>query len=436
MLLGQLDLEKPFALSADSVLSPYVFVFYASFIVAFLFTPIMRSIAIHYDIVDRPDGARKMHRMPVAYLGGVAVFLGWLIGLAISQVLQLHYWEPGLPTRIDILLPVVFGAVLIVVLGLFDDIRKGGISPIFKILGQMTAAFALLLAGVGDELTEPFFRNLNARLFLHFGYGFTPDVLALMIKFTSGALTVAIVVFCCNATNLMDGLDGLCGGVTSIIALGYVAIMVYLGMHSGAEDSNLAGFRVVLALALLGAVLGFVPFNFNPASIFMGDTGSMFLGFACALAILMAGEMEAKWLLATLVMFSLPVLDTALAFARRYVNRRPLFSADKQHIHHQLVGRGLSVKQAVLVAYALAIFFVLCGLAIVFMRTRYAIAFYLVLFGCIVVAAYKMGMVHERPSTVKRSGVGDDDRAIAPAEPGTGVIDVQPRRRSTDRPIA
>src|SRR4029077_9986614 len=171
---------------------------------------------------------------------------------------------------------------------------------------------------------------------------------------------VAIVVFCCNATNLMDGLDGLCGGVTAIIAAGFVMLAGHLGMFSGGAETNNDALRVVLALSLLGGVLGFVPYNFNPASIFMGDTGSMFLGFSCALMIILMGEVASRWFLAAMVMFALPILDTTLAFARRWVNRRPLFSADKNHFHHQLVARGLSVRRAVVLLYVLAIGFVLC----------------------------------------------------------------------------
>jgi UDP-GlcNAc:undecaprenyl-phosphate GlcNAc-1-phosphate transferase len=121
-------------------------------------------------------------------------------------------------------------------------------------------------------------------------------------------------------------------------------------------------------------------------------------------------------------MFALPVLDTALAFARRYVNGRPIFSADKFHFHHQLVARGFSVKQTVLISYTLAIGFTLLGAFIVFMRTRYAVAFYLVIFGSIIVAAYKMGMVHEKPRAVKRSTIDDND-VISPVSAGMSNVD-------------
>jgi UDP-GlcNAc:undecaprenyl-phosphate GlcNAc-1-phosphate transferase len=123
----------------------------------------------------------------------------------------------------------------------------------------------------------------------------------------------------------------------------------------------------------------------------------------------MAQGQHPKWFLASMVMFALPVLDTALAFARRWVNGRPLFSADKFHFHHQLLGRGFTVKQTVLLSYGLALGFAVLGSAIVFFRTRYAVAFYMVIFGSIIVAAFKMGMVHERPRVVRRQDLGSGD---------------------------
>jgi hypothetical protein len=191
-------------------------------------------------------------------------------------------------------------------------------------------------------------------------------------------------------------------------------LAIHLAMNGGGVETNWDALRVIMGLALLGAVLGFVPFNFNPASIFMGDTGSMFLGYACGTMIVLMGQERAKWFLAATVMFALPILDTALAFTRRWINHRPLFSADKQHFHHQLVARGFSVKQTVLISYLLAVFFGLLGMIIVFMRTRYAVAFYMVIFGSIIVAAYKMGMIHERngsdpPATLGNSEIEDDN---------------------------
>ena len=392
------------AYTADEVLSPYIYVFYAAFIVAFIFTPVMRAVAMHYGIIDQPDRLRKMHNVPVAYLGGAAVFLGWLAGLAVSEVLRLHRISPGWPTDAGgvahpiIPFGIVLGALMIVLLGLWDDVYK--LRPGMKILGQVCAAAFMLWDGVGVECLRRPLDSLGYQVAYHLGH-IAPRggsvVPQWMVLAASSALVVGLVVFCCNASNLLDGLDGLCGGVTAVIAAGFLFVAVHLAMVGGGFQTNTDAQRVILGLALLGAVLGFIPFNFNPASIFMGDTGSMFLGYACATMIVLMGQGDTKWFLASMVMFALPVLDTALAFARRWMNGRPIFSPDKQHFHHQLVARGFTVKQTVLISYGLAIFFGLLGTAMVFVRTRYTIAIYLVVFGSIIVAAYKMGMIHERP---------------------------------------
>ena len=227
---------------------------------------------------DRPDRIRKMHTVPVAYLGGVAVFLGWLCGLALANYLNLHRIEPGWPTHSPIIkFSIPLGALVIVVLGLWDDILT--IRPSVKIMGQVAAALLLLFDGVG--ITS--MRSVIWPVFSRIGVE-PPDWLIIGV---SSLFVICAVVGCCNATNLMDGLDGLCGGVTAIIAAGFLFLAVHLAMFGGGMNSNWDALRVVLGLALLGAVLGFIPYNFNPASIFMGDTGSMFLGYSCATLIIL-----------------------------------------------------------------------------------------------------------------------------------------------------
>jgi UDP-GlcNAc:undecaprenyl-phosphate GlcNAc-1-phosphate transferase len=375
------------SLSWDDVLAPHIYVFYGAFIVSFLFTPVMRSIAVSYGIVDSPDRVRKLHTMPVAYLGGVAVFMGWMAGLAVSQ---LHLVAPEIGTHLRVKLCIVAGGGAIVCLGLWDDLKH--IRPRLKIVGQVLAALLLLTQGVGINSLGPFLSPVETRIADIVGHPFYfPH---LLVHILSSLLVIAIVVGCSNATNLLDGLDGLCGGVTAVIGAGYLFLAVHLATQQLDPDWDMV--RIILALALLGAVLGFVPYNFNPASIFMGDAGSMFLGYACAVMIILMGQEQPKWFLAAMVMFALPVLDTSLAFARRWVNRRPFFSADRHHFHHQLLARGYSVRKTVIISYLLAICFCVLGALIAYMRARYAMAFYMVIFGSIIVAAYKMGMVHEK----------------------------------------
>lgn len=426
------DLPAGRLFTASDVLSPYVFVFYGAYLTSFFLTPMLRNVAIYYGIIDEPDHIRKMHRMPVAYLGGLAVFLGWLVGLGVSQYFGLHFWEPGQPDHLIINFGIVAGACTIVMLGLWDDIFK--LNAWTKIGGQVAAACMLLWAGVGRQCTWIFVAPvLNG---LHNRFPAIPGDYAAwqgLVAFTSYLFVIVLVVGCCNATNLMDGLDGLCGGVTSVVSLGFLVLAVHLATlgGSGGLTANEDALRVVLALALLGGVLGFIPYNFNPASIFMGDTGSMFLGFACAtMMLLFAGGSFPKWFLASVVIFALPVLDTILAFVRRWVNGRPIFSADRYHFHHQLVARGFSVKQTVVISYGLAIVFGLLGIAIVYVRTRYAVGIYLVVFGSIIVAAYKMGMVHERPRIVTHTPLGADLVASPPTSINGSTLELNEEKPS------
>jgi UDP-GlcNAc:undecaprenyl-phosphate GlcNAc-1-phosphate transferase len=423
MFLGQTEPPSIPSVTWDAVLSPHVYVFYAAFLVSFVFTPIMRLIAVYYGIIDQPDRVRKLHMSPVAYLGGVAVFMGWVAGLAMSQ-LHLPADEIGSP-HLQVKFNIVLGAVVIVALGLWDDVKR--LPPRNKIFFQIIAAVILLKGGVGTNCLAPLLDPINLRLQTYIGpHVFIPVP---VVDLLSWLFVVAMVVGCCNATNLLDGLDGLAGGVTAIICAGFLFLAVQLAMLAWQPDWD--GVRIVLALALLGGILGFVPYNFNPASIFMGDTGSMFLGYSCATLIVLLAQEQSKWLLAAMVMFALPFLDTALAFARRWVNRRPLFSADRHHFHHQLVDRGLSVRKTVLISYFLAIAFCVLGAFIVFMRTRYAIAFYLVIFGSIIVAAYKMGLVHEKPRIVTPKSLGSLGSVIAPVKPQSGdVVEMQGQTES------
>jgi UDP-GlcNAc:undecaprenyl-phosphate GlcNAc-1-phosphate transferase len=432
---GATSAESIQTLSADAVLSPYVYVFYAAFIVSFLLTPLMRQVALYYKIIDQPD-ARKMHKLPVAYLGGVAVFLGWMVALATSQFVTPHRPIANGATHLVWPVGIVIAGTLIVVLGLYDDIVKA--NPWAKIVVQVIAGAILFFGHVGSHCTAPMLAPIVNRILQHYpkiGYEYYAWYV-LFVHLTSGLLVVGLVVGCCNAANLMDGLDGLCGGVTAVIASGFLFLTVYMATFGDNGSTNTEGMRVVLALALLGAVLGFVPYNFNPASIFLGDTGSMFIGFCCATLIAMMAEQRAKWFMGALVIFALPVLDTVLAFVRRWVNHRPIFSADRHHIHHQLVNRGFSVKQTVLISYTLAFGFAILGAAIVFMRTRYVVGFYLVIFGSIIVAAYKMGLVHEKEVLLAPRKL-DDANSVStdqPAYDSESVLELPDNPTSSGNP--
>src|SRR3954466_1803443 len=186
--------------SADQILSPYVYVFYAAYVVTFLLTPVLRAVAMHYNIIDQPDGLRKMHSVPVAYLGGLAVFLGWLTGLCMSQFLPLHHIDelmpPEMPQVVVVNFGLVIGASAIILLGLWDDIIH--MSPRIKILGQVFAAVCLLIGGIGRRCAWIFIGPILTRLANHgIVHGDSSTLYhSDAVLVASCIMTIAIIVVC------------------------------------------------------------------------------------------------------------------------------------------------------------------------------------------------------------------------------------------------
>jgi len=365
----------------------------ASLGVSLVCTPIVRHIAYRLRIVDRPDDLLKPHARPVAYLGGVAMCLGLLAGLACYAAVMPGRLAHSAAIRDDLaglrlsrladnplwnLLAVAVAGIVITIVGLMDDLRD--IKPRTKVYGQVLAAAILLLGGVGTRMALV---GLNP-----FGLA-APDWVLVPL---SAVVCVVVVIGACNATNLLDGLDGLCGGVTAIIALGFLALAVHLAMYPHVGPH---GVRVALCLAMAGAVLGFLPYNIPPASIFMGDAGSMLLGFFVAVMMaLFCREGNARWFVASGAVFALPIVDTGLAVVRRLLARKSIFAGDRSHLYDQLVDRGMSVKQVVVLFYALAAAAALVGVLLaIYLRGRYALVVYAVSVAILGGVFYKLGMV-------------------------------------------
>ncbi len=384
---------------------PYMPVFYVAFLVTVLLTPVMRHLALRYGVVDEPDGRRKIHTRPIAYLGGVATFIGWMSGVLISVVVTPINSDPALVAKVWVPPGIILGAGTVVLCGLIDDVYS--LTPRLKLFGQFLGAVLLFFLsldrsgflGIRIDLANMLIFPLERRGWIPAIQFMHPQMYMLFASVLSAVLAIFIIMAASNAMNLLDGLDGLCSGVTSIMAVGYLALALYLACN-GIPSAGVASMnptRITLSLALLGAVLGFLPYNFNPASIFMGDTGSMFLGYVCGAMIIMFGNDGIfRWFLGSLVIFGLPILDTFLAIVRRKLNHRPVFSPDSGHFHHFLLKRGLSVKQAALVSYGLTGLFVSFALVIVLIPTSLALGIYMVLFVWLVIIAFKMGMVYQR----------------------------------------
>jgi UDP-GlcNAc:undecaprenyl-phosphate GlcNAc-1-phosphate transferase len=324
-------------------------------------TWLCKKLALRLGIVDKPNTTVKTHKQPVAYLGGVGILVGLVVGvLAGIQIIQ---GQAGEETSLRWLLGILAGSSIACFVGLVDDILD--IKPWQKMLGQVVAGGTLLAVGIRPMLYH----------FTDFvGIPHTPSLETLEI-----IMGIPIVIFfvlgATNSLNLLDGLDGLCGGVTAIISVG----MLILTIHLSTWDFSQSGdpVRIIICLGLTGGVLGFLPFNRHPAKIFMGDAGSLLLGFVSATLMILFAEKVPRWWMASIVIFGLPILDTATALVRRLINKRPLFVSDRGHIYDQLMDRGHSLKKSVLICYGLAGLYAVIGIAMSQIRTRYAVFVYL-----------------------------------------------------------
>src|SRR5579884_4064934 len=296
-----------------------IFLGAVSFLFAFLLTPLVRDVFRRWGIVDHPGDGRKIHTLPIARVGGVAIALACVLAFGLLYVVKLNAGHLVWDSWRDVirLLPA---ACLVFVVGLFDDIF--GLKPIQKLLGQLAAAGLAFWGGVHVQT---------------FGGHAVAHWLALPV-------TIGWLVICTNAVNLIDGIDGLATGV-GLFATSTTLIAALLQQN------------VTLAMAtvpLAGALLGFLRYNFNPATIFLGDSGSLFIGFLLGCFGILWSQKAATILgmTAPLIALSVPLLDTALAIGRRFIRKQSIFGADRGHIHHRLLDHGLTPRKVALVLYA------------------------------------------------------------------------------------
>lgn len=283
-----------------------------TFLAAVILTPIAKKMAFHVGAVDHPDKNRKVHKKDMPSMGGIAIFGAFLLGYMLFA------------PKTDQMIAILIGAFIIIVTGIMDDVHP--LSPLPKLAGQILAAcIAVIYGGI-------VFNDMQI-----FGHVFRFGVFAYPIS-------VLFIVAIINAINLADGLDGLAAGTSAIYFLTIAVI--------GFIMSTLGGLDVILCLIMLGACLGFLIYNFNPASIFMGDTGSMFLGFIISvIALLGFRTATITSLIIPILTLFVPIIDTILAMGRRIINGKKIGAADKDHLHHQLLKQTKSTKKAVLLMY-------------------------------------------------------------------------------------
>lgn len=315
--------------------SSYLLAFLAGLAFSFSLTRYVRNFALTRGWVDVPDSSRHTHGRLVPRLGGVALFL------SVASVVATDFFSRrllGFPERLSIetIVGLLGPATLIFVTGLYDDLW--GLGPYAKFSFQVLAAVLLYLAGFGIHNVDLLFPWHAVR------------------GFVALPLTILWVVLITNAFNLIDGLDGLAAGSALFSTLVVFVVSLFTANH-------LVSF---LTIVLAGATLGFLRFNFNPATIFLGDCGSLFIGFMLS-ALALAGSQKAPTMVAVaipVVSCGLPILDVAIAVVRRFLSGKPLFQGDHEHIHHKLLKRGLSHREAVLVLYGVSALFGLLSLAL------------------------------------------------------------------------
>lgn len=298
----------------------YAISFVMAFLIAFFVTPLAKKIAFKVGAIAKPR-KRDMHSTPIPRMGGIAIFFGFMITFLTV------IWKLPI-TNIKQVLGIFIGCSMIFVLGFFDDIYELGAKP--KFLIQLLAATIVAICDIRIDF---------------FSIPFIGDNQFYTTIFSVPA-TVIWIVGITNAVNLIDGLDGLAAGVSSIASLCLMVLSIYAGYPPGA----------ILTATLAGACMGFLPYNFNPASIFMGDTGSTFLGFTLGITSVMGllkGYTIATIFIAVLVL-GLPIFDTAFAILRRFLAGKPIMSPDRGHLHHRLVDRGYTQKQAVVTLYGIS----------------------------------------------------------------------------------
>lgn len=331
-----------------------------TFVVAII--PKIKKVALQINAVDVPRGGRHIHDKLTPKLGGLGIFLGFLLGYMIFG------------THSATMNAVLIGSFIIILIGLIDDITE--LTAFQQFVGQLAAACVLVFYGnlVISELTA-------FGLKIEFGV-FTPFI------------SLFFIIGCINCINLIDGLDGLSGGISSIYFLttGIIAVI-----------QQKSGLDFVIAFLMLGSTLGFLVYNFHPATIFAGDCGSNFMGFMISvIALLGFKNVTLTSLFIPLLIIAIPILDTLFAIIRRALKHEPLFKGDKFHIHHQLLKRNFSVKSTVAIIYIIDALFALASIVYVLNDAKLGYFLYGLLLVIVITFVAKTNIVFDQEEIKKK----------------------------------
>jgi UDP-GlcNAc:undecaprenyl-phosphate GlcNAc-1-phosphate transferase len=320
-------------------LNTYFALFFIATLTSLVLTPIIRRLCGRYKLLDVPLDSRRVHSKAIPRLGGVAIYLSCIVALSLLPFVD-NLLTQALGHHAPEILATLIPATLVLLLGVYDDLHGTNATVKFVVLGLIASLF-YVLGGRIDALSIPFLGSVHLPVAVSF------------------AVTVLWLVGIANAFNLIDGLDGLASGAALFSSLVILAVSI----------SQERPLMIVVALVLCGALAGFLRYNFNPASIFLGDSGALFVGFTLA-ALSVLGTQKATTAVAVVIpilAFGFPMVDTAITMMRRLISRRPIFEGDNEHVHHMLLARGWSQRQVTLVLYGVCAAFGL--VAMVFTTT-------------------------------------------------------------------
>lgn len=331
------------------------------FLFVCLIMPIIKKIAVHVGAIDIPN-ERKVHKKPIPRIGGLGIYAGFLLGYMLfgSESIKMN--------------AILIGSIIVVITGLIDDIKP--VPAKYKLIGQIVAATVIpLYGGIVLQDVSAFGIYINFGIF-------------------STIITIIFIVAIMNCINFIDGLDGLASGIAIIyfLMIGIIAIMF-----------NSTGLDMILTFIMLGSTLGFLVYNFNPASIFMGDSGSLFLGYIIAVISLLGYKnVTFTSLIVPIFLLAIPIIDTLFAIIRRLLKHESIAMPDKSHLHHQLLKLNLSIRKTVIIIYLVDILFALASINYVFGDKVSGIIIYLILFIIVLSLVFKTDIIKENKNSKKR----------------------------------
>jgi len=300
----------------------YLLLFSICYLSALILTPLVARFASENGFLDMPGDELQIHKKPIPLLGGVAIFISFIVAIISASLI------PNF--KLVSVNSAIIGGSIIFMVGLWDDIR--GVSPYIRLFAQISSGLIIAISG------------------------------SQMGVFNSGLLNFFLTIFfvtgACNSINLLDGMDGLASGVGIIIGMGFLVLSILSGNATG----------MIFSMILVGVLAGFLLYNFHPARIFLGDSGSNFVGFCLAFLAIDFSNRNPGWegLLIPVVLMTLPILDTALAIARRLLSRRSIFEGDRYHLYDWLMQKGLSQKRVALILYGIGLLFTISGIVVGF----------------------------------------------------------------------